>query len=164
MYSWHQLLSVQYKKLCNIGIYGVYHLILWLFTVYAPMRTMIGQNHVGRRAWCRALTGKTEMGILAVQTLRNGMLASQLLANTSFAILSALTVILVQHPYDAGRASYGLPPGSGIDYLADTTVLPPIKLFLLVLTFIFAFFFYLLSMRAYYHVTNSSRHIVLSLL
>lgn len=135
------------------AIYGTYHAILAYNTVANPMRTTIGQNRASKKAWCMAVTGKLEYAIVAVQTLRNGMMASQLLANTSFAILSALTIFLVSsNTKNANFAAIGLPPVEGIGFLANRTVLPGIKLFTLVLAFIAAFFFYILSMRAFYQV------------
>lgn len=138
-----------------LAIYGSYHIVLAYQTTVHPMRTTIGQNRASKRAWCVAVTARPDLGIMAVQTLRNGMMASQLLANTSFAILSALTVFLVSSQHNAATNNAGVPPVTGISFLANTTVLPGIKLFALVLAFITAFFFYILSMRAFYQVFHT---------
>lgn len=133
------------------ALFSTYHLILYFYTVYHPMQTTIGQNHRARKLWCTAITGKPESSIMAVQTLRNGMMASQLLASTSFTITSALAAIMLTTDWNS-KSGFGLGT-TGVSYLANETVMPPIKLFVLLLWFIVAFFFYLLSIRAYYHAS-----------
>jgi Protein of unknown function, DUF599 len=76
-------------------LFSIYHLILYFYTIYHPMQTTIGQNHVARKLWCTAITGKSDLSIIAVQTLRNAMMASQLLVSTSFTITSALAAIML---------------------------------------------------------------------
>ena len=132
-------------------LFFTYHLILYLYTIYRPMQTTIGHNHSARRLWCTAITGKPEASIIAVQTLRNGMMASQLLASTSFTITSALAAIMLTTDW-SNRRGFGLGT-TGVSYLANETVMPPIKLFVLLLWFVIAFFYYLLSIRAYYHAS-----------
>lgn len=140
-----------------LSIYAAYHMVLGWMTLQHPIRTTIGHNHINRAAWCRMISGKSESGILAVQSLRNGMMASQLLANTAFAILSALTVIFINTGYYHAQPytpiTYAGLHNHPIAFLSNQTVMPGIKLFLLVLTFLISFFFYILSMRAYYHAT-----------
>lgn len=129
-------------------IFLVYHLVFLLIAYKHPLRTTIGQNNRARTAWCKGLCGKLPYSIVAVQTLRNGMLASQLLATTSFTITSALAVIIVSTNWQ--EKAFGTPI-TGISFLANATVIPPIKMFLLIFFFITAFFCYLQSIRAYYH-------------
>lgn len=132
-------------------LFIVYHAILVYNAQVHPRRTTIGQNKVTRMLWCKAVTGRTDLGILAVQTLRNGMMSSQILATTSFTITSGLAILILTTDWST-RKSFGIGDGT-VSYLGNTTVMPPIKIFILLLCFIIAFFFYLQAIRAYYHAS-----------
>lgn len=142
-----------------MAIFLLYHLVLLIFTSKRPLRTAIGQSHAAMRAWCAAMTGRPDCGILAVQTLRNGMMSSQLLASTSFTVTSALALIAVTTDWKTRTFGFRT---VGVSLLANEAIVPPIKLFILMLCFVCAFICYLLSIRAYHQasflITVPSEH------
>lgn len=149
MSSEHVLLDILMAA-AAMAIFLVYHVVLLIFTIMLPRMTTIGQNHAAKRAWCAAMTGRPDYGILAVQTLRNGMMASQLLASTSFTITSALALIIVTTDWKTRTFGFRT---TGVSLLANEASAPPIKLFILVLCFACAFVCCLLSIRAYHQAS-----------
>ncbi|CAI9777506.1 unnamed protein product [Fraxinus pennsylvanica] len=72
-----------------------YHIWLLHQILKHPNRTVIGINAINRRLWVRAMMEDTSKnGVLAVQTLRNNIMASTLLASTAI-MLSSLIVMLM---------------------------------------------------------------------
>ncbi|XP_038895335.1 uncharacterized protein LOC120083587 [Benincasa hispida] len=72
-----------------------YH--LWLIiTIYRrPKRTVIGINAESRRQWVSTMiSDPTKNGVLAVQTIRNNIMASTLMATTTITIGSLISVFV----------------------------------------------------------------------
>lgn len=122
----------------------IYHLLLVARVRRQPLHTAVGiTNHV-RQQWVRSIMqGKND--ILAVQTMRNGLMAANFLAST--AILISL-----------GLLSAAFKPGlfqeisHAINLLGTRSeTLWMFKLMTLVVLFFFAFFNFTLTIRYYNH-------------
>lgn len=121
-----------------------YHLTLIIRVRRTPLKTAVGiTNHV-REQWVRSIM-QNKSDIVAVQTLRNGVMASNFLAST--AILISL-----------GLLSMAFKPGlfQEISHVLNLTgvrseTLWMVKLLLLVVLFFYAFFNFTLTIRYYNH-------------
>uniref|UniRef100_A0A803PR72 Uncharacterized protein n=1 Tax=Cannabis sativa TaxID=3483 RepID=A0A803PR72_CANSA len=83
--------------LVPLGILGmvVYHGWLLYRVIYHPTKTVIGVNAIHRRYWVRAMMEDvSKNGVLAVQTLRNNIMASTLLASTAIMLSSLIAVLM----------------------------------------------------------------------
>ncbi|KAG6508264.1 hypothetical protein ZIOFF_033638 [Zingiber officinale] len=92
----------------------VYHLWLWYRVRSKPLHTIIGINSVGRRLWVEAvMKDNDKKNILAVQTIRNTIMGSTLMATTSILLSSGLAAVLsstysVKRPlYDSVFGAHG---------------------------------------------------------
>ncbi|CAI9774220.1 unnamed protein product [Fraxinus pennsylvanica] len=73
-----------------------YHIWLLHQILKHPNRTVIGINAINRRLWVRAMMEDTSKnGVLAVQTLRNNIMASTLLASTAIMLSSLIAVLMI---------------------------------------------------------------------
>nr|XP_043639579.1 uncharacterized protein LOC122610674 [Erigeron canadensis] len=76
-------------------VMAAYHVWLLYQIRHNPTRTVIGMNAITRKFWVSSMMEDTQKtGVLAVQTLRNNILASTLLASTAI-MLSSLIAILM---------------------------------------------------------------------
>ncbi|EES01278.1 uncharacterized protein LOC8063069 [Sorghum bicolor] len=74
---------------------GGYHLWLLWAILRHPTRTVIGLNAIARKRWVAAMMANTEKnGVLAVQTLRNNIMASTVLATTAITLVSVISVFV----------------------------------------------------------------------
>nr|GMD21771.1 uncharacterized protein LOC109172054 [Ipomoea batatas] len=72
-----------------------YHVWLWHKVRTQPLTTTIGTNAAGRRLWVSAIMKDNEKkNILAVQTLRNTIMGSTLMATTSILLSSGLAAVI----------------------------------------------------------------------
>lgn len=72
-----------------------YHLWLWHKVRTQPLTTIIGTNAKARRFWVSAMMKDNEKkNILAVQTLRNTIMGSTLMATTSILLSSGLAAVI----------------------------------------------------------------------
>ncbi|KAG6585407.1 hypothetical protein SDJN02_17007, partial [Cucurbita argyrosperma subsp. argyrosperma] len=72
-----------------------YHAWLWYKVRTQPFTTIVGINSSGRRYWVSAMMKDNEKkNILAVQTLRNAIMGSTLMATTSILLSSGLAAVL----------------------------------------------------------------------
>ncbi|MDA8137084.1 MAG: DUF599 domain-containing protein [Desulfobacteraceae bacterium] len=124
-------------------IFG-YHLSLVKRVRQVPLQTAIGiTNHV-RQQWVRSIM-HNKSDLLAVQTLRNGVMASNFLASTAILIdLGLLSVVF--KPSFFQEVSYSMS-------LVGThnQALWLFKLMVLVVLFFYAFFNFTLTIRYYNH-------------
>lgn len=77
----------------GIGVLGIYH--IWLvFTIRRNhTRTVIGLNAETRRHWVSSIMADPlKNGVLAVQTIRNNIMTSSLLATTAITLCSLISV------------------------------------------------------------------------
>ncbi|KAF8035111.1 hypothetical protein BT93_C1215 [Corymbia citriodora subsp. variegata] len=72
-----------------------YHVWLWHKVRTEPLTTIIGTNSRGRRFWVSAIMKDNDKkNILAVQTLRNTIMGSTLMATTSILLCSGLAAVI----------------------------------------------------------------------
>ncbi|KAL3745758.1 hypothetical protein ACJRO7_014816 [Eucalyptus globulus] len=72
-----------------------YHAWLWHKVRTEPLTTIIGTNTRGRRFWVSAMMKDNDKkNILAVQTLRNTIMGSTLMATTSILLCSGLAAVI----------------------------------------------------------------------
>ncbi|EFJ08076.1 hypothetical protein SELMODRAFT_132501 [Selaginella moellendorffii] len=111
-----------------------------------PLLTVIGANHVGRRAWVRSMMADVEKkGVLAVQSLRNSMMGSILWASVAILLCSG-SVAFINTSYSYGiRKPVFESFGGGKTKQDETTM--SIKVTLLLGCFMVCFFCCMQSVR-----------------
>ncbi|XP_019167161.1 PREDICTED: uncharacterized protein LOC109162911 [Ipomoea nil] len=123
-----------------------YHLWLLLQIMNNPNRTVIGVNAINRRLWVRAMMEDvSKNGVLAIQTLRNNIMASALLASTSIMLSSLIAVMMTGGA--ARDRSNALVFGDKSDLGSS------IKFFSILVCVLVAFFFNIQSIRYYSHAS-----------
>ncbi|XP_077238571.1 uncharacterized protein LOC143879831 [Tasmannia lanceolata] len=125
----------------------MYHLWLWHKVKTKPMTTIIGVNASARRVWVSAImTDNDKKNILAVQTLRNVIMGSTLMATTSILLCSGLAAI-ISSTYSVKK------PLNDTVYGAHGEFMVALKYVTLLLIFLFAFLCHSLSIRFINQVT-----------
>ena len=127
-----------------VGIITLYHLHLLIRVRRNPLGTAIGITAHARRLWVKEVM-QEKRDILAIQTLRNQVMAATFLASTAILITLGLMGATFR-PGVFGEISHAL-------NLAGTKneALWMIKLMLLIVLFFFTFFNFALSIRYYNH-------------
>ncbi|XP_022766155.1 uncharacterized protein LOC111311039 [Durio zibethinus] len=127
---------------------ALYHVWL-LFTILKhPTRTVIGLNAESRHRWVLAMmSDPLKNGVLAVQTIRNNIMASTLLATTAITLSSLISVFVSSSSSDFGNTT------SQIVYGNKGPLLSSIKYFSILLCFLVAFLCNVQSIRYYAHVS-----------
>ncbi|CAM6100137.1 unnamed protein product [Calypogeia fissa] len=122
-----------------------YHLRLIYRVRNDPLNTVIGVNQVNRRAWVNFIMqdGKGN-GVLGVQTIRNSIMASTLLASTAITLSSLIGALVTGN--SSGKAS-NLIVGSH-----DNTILQ-VKYLSLLICFFLAFVCHVQAIRYSSHVS-----------
>ncbi|XP_022134577.1 uncharacterized protein LOC111006812 isoform X2 [Momordica charantia] len=131
----------------GLALMAVYH--AWLvFTIFRnPRRTVIGLNAESRRQWVFSMmTDPLKNGVLTVQTIRNNIMASTLLATTAIT-LSSLIGVFVSTSADLSNAKLHLIYGN------KSALCTSIKYFSILLCFLLAFLCNVQSIRYYAHVS-----------
>ncbi|EEF42768.1 uncharacterized protein LOC8262255 [Ricinus communis] len=130
----------------GLAVMVAYHSWLLYRILNKPSKTVIGVNTINRRFWVRAMMeDPSKNGVLAVQTLRNNIMASTLLASTAI-MLSSLIAVLMTSGY-ANRSTWNFVYG-------DTSELGlSIKFFSILVCFLVAFLFNVQSIRYYSHAS-----------
>jgi uncharacterized membrane protein len=130
--------------LVSLGLLIIYHFQLYRQVRRNPLTTAIGLTNHARRAWVQIIVDKRR-DILAVQTLRNWVMASTFLAST--AILISLG--LVASAFRTEITSSATQTLNVFGHPSETLWI--IKLFVLSALFFYAFFNFTLSIRYYNH-------------
>ncbi|XP_008781727.2 uncharacterized protein LOC103701456 [Phoenix dactylifera] len=119
----------------------LYHIWLWRRIRSQPQRTIIGINSASRRLWVFAMMKDNDKkNILAVQTIRNAIMGSTLMATTSILLCSGLAA-MISSTYSIKK------PLNDSVYGAHGEFVVALKYVTLLLIFLFAFLFYSLSIR-----------------
>ncbi|KAL2247329.1 UNVERIFIED_CONTAM: hypothetical protein Sindi_2585200 [Sesamum indicum] len=126
----------------GMGTLLAYHFCLLYTIIRNPRRTVIGLNAESRRVWVFSLMADPlKNGVLAIQTIRNNIMASTLLATTAITLSSLISV------YVSNRSS-----STSLDMHGNrVSVLPSVKFFAILICFMVAFLCNLLSIRYYAH-------------
>ncbi|XP_008794823.2 uncharacterized protein LOC103710721 [Phoenix dactylifera] len=124
-----------------------YHLWLLYRILKHPTSTVIGINAINRRIWVHTMMeDRLKSGVLAVQTLRNNIMASTLLATMAIMLCSLMAVLMT----NSNGGYRGL---RGKDFvLGDTSDLAlSVKFFSILICFLLAFLLNVQSIRYYSH-------------
>ncbi|XP_078173557.1 uncharacterized protein LOC144567327 [Carex rostrata] len=136
--------------LVPIGVFALlgYHLWLLYRVVMHPSTTVIGINSMNRRLWVQfVMQDPAKYGVLAVQSLRNNIMASTLLASTTIMLSSIIAVVMT----NSNSATMGGVQGGAL-ILGNTTQLGlSVKCLAILVCFLLAFFLNLQSIRYYSH-------------
>ncbi|CAN6583459.1 hypothetical protein C1H46_013842 [Malus baccata] len=118
-----------------------YHAWLWHKVRTDPRSTIIGINTSGRRFWVSAMMKDNEKkNILAVQTLRNTIMGSTLMATTSILLCSGLAAV-ISSTYSVKK------PLNDAVYGAHGEFMVALKYVSLLTIFLFSFMCHSLSIR-----------------
>nr|GLL32786.1 uncharacterized protein LOC109171813 [Ipomoea trifida] len=118
-----------------------YHAWLWHKVRTQPLTTIIGTNAAGRRLWVSAIMKDNEKkNILAVQTLRNMIMGSTLMATTCILLSSGLAAV-ISSTYSVKK------PLNDAVYGAHGEFMVALKYVTLLIIFLFSFISHSLSIR-----------------
>ncbi|KAF3976754.1 hypothetical protein CMV_000072 [Castanea mollissima] len=128
-------------------VFGLYNVWL-LFTILRfPRRTVVGINAESRHQWVFSMmSDPLKNGVLSVQTIRNNIMASTLLATTAITLSSLISVFV-------SSTSKSSDTSSQLVYGNKTSILSSIKYFSILLCFLVAFLCNVQSIRYYAHVS-----------
>ncbi|XAR62539.1 hypothetical protein NMG60_11017327 [Bertholletia excelsa] len=131
----------------GLMVFGLYHVWLLFNIVRNPRRTVVGLNAESRHQWVLSvMADPVKNGVLTVQTIRNNIMASALLATAAITLSSLISVFV-------SNASSGSSAASEIVYGNQTAFVVSIKYFALLLCFLVAFLCNVQSVRYYAHVS-----------
>ncbi|KAK8543070.1 hypothetical protein V6N12_015639 [Hibiscus sabdariffa] len=118
-----------------------YHCWLWHKVRSRPLSTVIGTNATGRRFWVSAIIKDNDKkNILAVQTLRNTIMGSTLMATTSILLCAGLAAV-ISSTYSVKK------PLSDSVFGAHGEFMVAIKYVTILSVFLFSFLCHSLSIR-----------------
>ncbi|XP_009627443.1 uncharacterized protein LOC107771776 [Nicotiana tabacum] len=118
-----------------------YHIWLWHKVKTQPFQTIIGTNANGRRLWVSAIMKDNDKkNILAVQTFRNTIMGSTLMATTSILLCSGLAAV-ISSTYSVKK------PLNDAVYGGHGEFMVALKYVTLLLIFLFSFICYSISIR-----------------
>jgi uncharacterized membrane protein len=125
---------------------GAYQLFLRFRLRRDPFFTVHALNKLAREAWVETLMGQRGPDVLAVQTLRNSVMASSFMASTAILLMiGALTVVA------SGENPRNILHALNIAGGTDEATLAW-KVLCLLVDFFAAFFFFAMSVRFFNHV------------
>lgn len=127
-----------------------YHVWLVYRILRHPAKTVIGINAMNRRIWVQNIMEDTaKNGILAVQTLRNNIMASTLLASTAIMLTSLIAALMTASITGSSQVLRG----SSIVFGDRSDLGLSIKFFAILVCFILAFLLNVQSVRYYSHAS-----------
>jgi len=131
--------------LASLALLVAYHGYLRYRLSRDPSYTVQRVNNVVRTAWVEEIMRRRE-GVLAVQTLRNSMMAAVFLAST--AVLMIIGVLTLSEQGDKLRTTW-----QALDVFgAASSRLWLTKMLLLLIDLLVAFFSFAMAIRLYHHV------------
>ncbi|CAM8989931.1 unnamed protein product [Rhodiola kirilowii] len=131
---------------CGLLIMTAYHLWLLHRIIHHPSDTVVGLNAINRRFWIRAMMEDVNKnGVLAVQTLRNNIMASTLLASTAIMLSSLIAILMTSNATGDKMAIFVYGDRSNLSY--------SIKFFCILVCFLLAFLMNVQSIRYYNHAS-----------
>lgn len=127
---------------CALLIYFAYHAYLWYMVVKFPLKTATGQVWASRKGWCDIIMGNNLI-IEGVQTIRNSIMSTSILASTSLALSSVVVAFLASSSENLNLNE---------DTLLKAPAIPNSwRFFVVIIFFSAAFFCYLQSIRSGNH-------------
>ncbi|CAH1428452.1 unnamed protein product [Lactuca virosa] len=145
--------------LVPLGLFlmAAYHVWLLYQIRRHPATTVIGMNAINRRFWVSAMMEDTQKtGVLAVQTLRNNIMASTLLASTAIMLSSLIAVLMTGGVTGHGSAAAGSITDHhfiGITFNQGTKFMSTIKFFSILVCFLVSFLMNVQSIRYFSHAS-----------
>jgi uncharacterized membrane protein len=134
-----------YLTAASFLILGIYH-FRWIYLIYRkPMSTAVGITNHLRGHWVESIM-QDRRDILAVQTLRNWVMASSFLASTGILICLGLLTVAAS-PEKMAEITPGLQ-----ELVREHRALWLFKLMVLIIDFFFIFFSFCLAIRYFNHV------------
>ncbi|KAJ7965198.1 DUF599 domain-containing protein [Quillaja saponaria] len=123
-----------------------YHTWLLCRIVKQPTKTVIGLNAINRRFWVQAMMEEVSRnGVLAVQSLRNNIMASTLLASTAIMLSSLIAILMTSGNQTQSAAIFIFGDRSQLCF--------SIKFFCILVCFLTAFLMNVQSVRYYSHAS-----------
>ncbi|XP_010548531.1 PREDICTED: uncharacterized protein LOC104819925 [Tarenaya hassleriana] len=125
----------------GLMIPAMYHVYLWHKVRTKPLTTILGVNARARRLWIHSIIKDNDKkNILAVQTLRNCIMGSTLMATTSI-LLSAGLAAVISSTYSVKK------PINDAVFGGHGDVVVALKYVTILTVFLFSFFSHTLSIR-----------------
>ena len=131
---------------CSVGLVAAYYWFLWSRVRKNPTYTIHGVNEIARTVWAENVMRNPGKDIMAVQTLRNFVMAASLMASTStFLMVGTLTL--------SGQAETISRNWHVLNVVGSHAAeLWIVKVMCLLVDFIVAFFAFAMAMRLINHV------------
>lgn len=131
-------------------VLGIYHVWLFITVLRNPIRTVIGLNAHTRQQWVFSMmTDPLKNGVLIIQTLRNNIMASTLLATTAITLCSVISVLVSSQSISDRSRTVSV----HLFYANYTPPLSSIKYLCILLCFLVSFLCNVQSTRYYAHVS-----------
>lgn len=128
----------------GLGVMLAYHLWLLFKILSQPTKTVIGINSINRRLWVRTMMKDSKNAVLAVQTFRNNIMASTLMASTAITLASLVAVLMSNGTaHSLGNQSFVVGNKSELGQ--------SVKFFAILACFLLAFLLNVQSVRYYSH-------------
>ncbi|CAL4996769.1 unnamed protein product [Urochloa decumbens] len=143
----------------GLAVMAGYHAWLLHRVRRRPATTVIGVNAINRRIWVRHVMEEPsgKHAVLAVQTIRNNIMASTLLASTAITLSSLIAVLMSSgggsSTSTTAAASDGLLPGAPLVVGATGAPALSAKFFAILVCFLVAFLLNVQSIRYYSHAS-----------
>ncbi|XP_010279399.1 PREDICTED: uncharacterized protein LOC104613323 [Nelumbo nucifera] len=132
----------------GVLVMTIYNLWLFITILRTPKRTVIGLNAISRRQWVISMMADPQSnGMLGVQTLRNSIMASTLLATAAITLCSIIGVFANSTTSTSNSAA-------DLIYGNKTPLVTSIKYFTILICFLVAFLCNVQSIRYYAHVST----------
>ncbi|KAJ7965197.1 DUF599 domain-containing protein [Quillaja saponaria] len=134
--------------LVPLGVFVMmaYHLWLLYRIVKQPTKTVIGLNAINRRFWVQAMMEDvSKNGVLAVQSLRNNIMASTLLASTAIMLSSLIAILMTSGNQTQSAAIFIFGDRSQLCF--------SMKFFCILVCFLTSFLMNVQSVRYYSHAS-----------
>jgi uncharacterized membrane protein len=143
------MLDASFSEICCTAlaflILGIYH-IYWIYLIHKhPLKTSVGITNHLRGHWVESIM-QDRRDILAVQTLRNWVMASSFLASTGIIICLGLLSVAAS-PEKMSEITPSLS-----ELVREHRALWLFKLMVLIIDFFFIFFSFCLAIRYFNHV------------
>ncbi|XP_073012415.1 uncharacterized protein [Typha latifolia] len=140
----------------GLTIMVAYHVWLVYRVLRHPTKTVIGINAINRRIWVEnIMEDPAKNGILGVQTLRNNIMASTLLASTAIMLASLIALLMTSSSSrnnESGSNSHVF-RGQNIVFGDRSDLGLSIKFFAILVCFVLAFLLIVQSVRYYSHAS-----------
>ncbi|CAM8974094.1 unnamed protein product [Rhodiola kirilowii] len=131
----------------GLAVMVIYHVWLLYAVLQTPKTTVIGLNADSRHQWVVSLmSDPLKNGVLMVQTIRNNIMASTVLATTAIT-LSSLISVYVSSTSNSGNIA------SKLVYGNKAPITSSVKYMAILLCFLVAFLCNVQSIRYYAHVS-----------